>query len=221
MQLYINIWQSAYSVSHECTHTHALKLTFWQADFSSLLHLLFNSYFYFTVSSPSFSSLAHYLSLLPSLHCLPTTPDLFSVLVTPSQCWRLDGEVPALSDSQVQRHPMNFFTERAGMRFQGACNHTNTHTAYTNTLILFSSPTHCSSSPSFNLLFLATPLFLPHSSRSPFSFALFFPLPSLRLSSPVSELSLADAPDGSTILEHLSAVCLHHRSSAATEATGK
>lgn len=170
--------------------------------------------------------LHHFLHLLIiSPYYLPSTvsptPDLFSVLVTPSQCWRLDGEVPALSDSQVQRHPMNFFTERAGMRFQGACNHTNTHTAYTNTLILFSSPTHCSSSPSFNLLFLATPLFLPHSSRSPFSFALFFPLPSLRLSSPVSELSLADAPDGSTILEHLSAVCLHHRSSAATEATGK
>lgn len=166
--------------------------------------------------------LHHFLHLLIiSPYYLPSTvsptPDLFSVLVTPSQCWRLDGEVPALSDSQVQRHPMNFFTERAGMRFQGACNHTNTHTAYTNTLILFSSPTHCSSSPSFNLLFLATPLFLPHSSRSPFSFA----LPSLRLSSPVSELSLADAPDGSTILEHLSAVCLHHRSSAATEATGK
>lgn len=170
--------------------------------------------------------LHHFLHLLIiSPYYLPSTvsptPDLFSVLVTPSQCWRLDGEVPALSDSQVQRHPMNFFTERAGMRFQGACNHTNTHTAYTNTLILFSSPTHCSSSPSFNLLFLATPVFLPHSSRSPFSFALFFPLPSLRLSSPVSELSLADAPDGSTILEHLSAVCLHHRSSAATEATGK
>lgn len=170
--------------------------------------------------------LHHFLHLLIiSPYYLPSTvsptPDLFSVLVTPSQCWRLDGEVPALSDSQVQRHPMNLFTERAGMRFQGACNHTNTHTAYTNTLILFSSPTHCSSSPSFNLLFLATPLFLPHSSRSPFSFALFFPLPSLRLSSPVSELSLADAPDGSTILEHLSAVCLHHRSSAATEATGK
>lgn len=170
--------------------------------------------------------LHHFLHLLIiSPYYLPSTvsptPDLFSVLVTPSQCWRLDGEVPALSDSQVQRHPMNFFTERAGMRFQGACNHTNTHTAYTNTLILFSSPTHCSSSPSFNLLFLATPLFLPHSSRSPFSFALFFTLPSLRLSSPVSELSLADAPDGSTILEHLSAVCLHHRSSAATEATGK
>lgn len=170
--------------------------------------------------------LHHFLHLLIiSPYYLPSTvsptPDLFSVLVTPSQCWRLDGEVPALSDSQVQRHPMNFFTERAGMRFQGACNHTSTHTAYTNTLILFSSPTHCSSSPSFNLLFLATPLFLPHSSRSPFSFALFFPLPSLRLSSPVSELSLADAPDGSTILEHLSAVCLHHRSSAATEATGK
>lgn len=170
--------------------------------------------------------LHHFLHLLIiSPYYLPSTvsptPDLFSVLVTPSQCWRLDGEVPALSDSQVQRHPMNLFTERAGMRFQGACNHTNTHTAYTNTLILFSSPTHCSSSPSFNLLFLATPLFLPHSSCSPFSFALFFPLPSLRLSSPVSELSLADAPDGSTILEHLSAVCLHHRSSAATEATGK
>lgn len=170
--------------------------------------------------------LHHFLHLLIiSPYYLPSTvsptPDLFSVLVTPSQCWRLDGEVPALSDSQVQRHPMNLFTERAGMRFQGACNHTNTHTAYTNTLILFSSPTHCSSSPSFNLLFLATPLFRPHSSRSPFSFALFFPLPSLRLSSPVSELSLADAPDGSTILEHLSAVCLHHRSSAATEATGK
>lgn len=170
--------------------------------------------------------LHHFLHLLIiSPYYLPSTvsptPDLFSVLVTPSQCWRLDGEVPALSDSQVQRHPMNFFTERAGMRFQGACNHTSTHTAYTNTLILFSSPTHCSSSPSFNLLFLATPLFLPHSSRSPFSFALFSPLPSLRLSSPVSELSLADAPDGSTILEHLSAVCLHHRSSAATEATGK
>lgn len=170
--------------------------------------------------------LHHFLHLLIiSPYYLPSTvsptPDLFSVLVTPSQCWRLDGEVPALSDSQVQRYPMNLFTERAGMRFQGACNHTNTHTAYTNTLILFSSPTHCSSSPSFNLLFLATPLFLPHSSRSPFSFALFFPLPSLRLSSPVSELSLADAPDGSTILEHLSAVCLHHRSSAATEATGK
>lgn len=170
--------------------------------------------------------LHHFLHLLIiSPYYLPSTvsptPDLFSVLVTPSQCWRLDGEVPALSDSQVQRHPMNLFTERAGMRFQGACNHTNTHTAYTNTLILFSSPTHCSSSPSFNLLFLATPLFLPHSSRSPFSFALFFPLPSLHLSSPVSELSLADAPDGSTILEHLSAVCLHHRSSAATEATGK
>lgn len=170
--------------------------------------------------------LHHFLHLLIiSPYYLPSTvsptPDLFRVLVTPSQCWRLDGEVPALSDSQVQRHPMNLFTERAGMRFQGACNHTNTHTAYTNTLILFSSPTHCSSSPSFNLLFLATPLFLPHSSRSPFSFALFFPLPSLRLSSPVSELSLADAPDGSTILEHLSAVCLHHRSSAATEATGK
>lgn len=182
--------------------------------------------FYLILIFISQFSLHHFLHLLIiSPYYLPSTvsptPDLFSVLVTPSQCWRLDGEVPALSDSQVQRHPMNFFTERAGMRFQGACNHTNTHTAYTNTLILFSSPTHCSSSPSFNLLFLATPLFLPHSSRSPFSFALFFPLPSLRLSSPVSELSLADAPDGSTILEHLSAVCLHHRSSAATEATGK
>ncbi|KAI4827949.1 hypothetical protein KUCAC02_031306 [Chaenocephalus aceratus] len=41
------------------------------------------------------------------------------------------------------------------------------------------------------------------------------------LSSPVSELSLADAPDGSIILEHLSAVCLHHGSSAATGAKGK
>ncbi|TNN66389.1 hypothetical protein EYF80_023428 [Liparis tanakae] len=30
-----------------------------------------------------------------------------------------------------------------------------------------------------------------------------------------------DAPDGSIILEHLSAVCLHHGSSAATGATGK
>lgn len=124
--------------------------------------------------------LHHFLHLLIiSPYYLPSTvsptPDLFSVLVTPSQCWRLDGEVPALSDSQVQRHPMNFFTERAGMRFQGACNHTNTHTAYTNTLILFSSPTHCSSSPSFNLLFLATPLFLPHSL--PFFICPLFPPP--------------------------------------------
>ncbi|KAJ4926895.1 hypothetical protein JOQ06_014639 [Pogonophryne albipinna] len=47
---------------------------------------------------------------------------------------------------------------------------------------------------------------------------LFFPR---YLSSPVSELSLADAPDGSIILEHLSAVCLHHGSSAATGAKGK
>lgn len=203
--------------AHTCTLLSSLsdKLTFLPFCIFYLI-LIFISQF----------PLHHFLHLLIiSPYYLPSTvsptPDLFSVLVTPSQCWRLDGEVPALSDSQVQRHPMNLFTERAGMRFQGACNHTNTHTAYTNTLILFSSPTHCSSSPSFNLLFLATPLFLPHSSRSPFSFALFFPLPSLRLSSPVSELSLADAPDGSTILEHLSAVCLHHRSSAATEATGK
>ncbi|CAB1453453.1 unnamed protein product [Pleuronectes platessa] len=34
-------------------------------------------------------------------------------------------------------------------------------------------------------------------------------------------LSLAEAPDGGIILEHLSAVCLHHGSCAATGATGK
>ncbi|AWP02545.1 Hypothetical protein SMAX5B_005167 [Scophthalmus maximus] len=55
-------------------------------------------------------------------------------------------------------------------------------------------------------------------SRLPilFSSSLVFPL---HLSP--SELSLAEAPEGSIILEHLSAVCLHRGSSAATGATGK
>lgn len=126
--------------------------------------------------------LHHFLHLLIiSPYYLPSTvsptPDLFSVVVTPSQCWRLDGEAPALSDSQVQRHPMNFFTERAGMRFQGACNHTNTHTLHTQTHLFF-SPRLLTALLLPPLTFFFWPLlFLPHSSRSPFSFALFFPPP--------------------------------------------
>lgn len=113
----------------------------------------------------------------------PPSPQLLtcSVYSLPLQCWRLDGEAPALSDSQVQRHPMNFFTERAGMRFQGARNHT--HTAYTNTLILFPSPTHCSSSPSFNHLFFG------HSSFFPTPHAPLFLLPSFSPSLSPSLLS--------------------------------
>lgn len=126
--------------------------------------------------------LHHFLHLLIiSPYYLPSTvsptPDLFSVLVTPSQCWRLDREAPALSDSQVQRHPMNFFTERAGMRFQGACNHTNTHTLHTQTHLFF-SPRLLTALLLPPLTFFFWPLlFLPHSSRSPFSFALLFPPP--------------------------------------------
>lgn len=175
MQLYINIWQSAYSVSHECTRTLLSSLP------DKLTFLPFCIFYLILIFISQFP-LHHFLHLLIiSPYYLPSTvsptPDLFSVLVTPSQCWRLDGEAPALSDSQVQRHPMNFFTERAGMRFQGACNHTNTHTAYTNTLILFSSPTHCSSSPSFNLFFWPLLSFFPTPHAPLFHLPSFFPSP--------------------------------------------
>lgn len=125
--------------------------------------------------------LHHFLHLLIiSPYYLPSTvsptPDLFSVLVTPSQCWRLDGEAPALSDSQVQRHPMNFFTERAGMRFQGACNHTNTHTLHTQTHLFFS--------PRLLTALLLPPLtffFWPLLSFFPTPHAPLFHLPSFSL----------------------------------------
>lgn len=112
-----------------------------------------------------------------------------------------------------------FFTEEAGRKFQGA-------RIQKHTLILALSCLHtvlhlfffC-----FHLLFL---IFFSHSSPLPpltlsaEHLSISFP-PFPYLSSPVFELSLADAPDGSIILEHLSAVCLHHGSSAATGATGK
>ncbi len=65
-----------------------------------------------------------------------------------------------------------FFTGRAGMKFQGAANHTHCihkHTHY---------PLHSSFllSPSFPHIFLATPLLLPHSLTRPsiFLFGFFF-----------------------------------------------
>lgn len=167
--------------------------------------------------------LPYYLSLAVS-----PSPDPLSKLVSPSECQSLDREAPTPSTSQVQRHPMNFFTGRAGVKFQGTA---IIHTAYTNThLFSLSLSAHYSLPPSF---FCFHPLFLifswpllsvsPSRSLSPRSHPSHshsFP-PSPYLSSPVSELSLADAPDGSIILEHLSAVCLHHGSSAATGATEK
>ncbi|MEQ2254816.1 hypothetical protein ILYODFUR_007511 [Ilyodon furcidens] len=110
-----------------------------------------------------------------------------------------------MSASHLQSNSVNFFTH--SIKFQGA------HTAHTYPSFFF-IPLH----PSPSLLFFLAILLSPPIPLSPPFFLCCFFLP-LRL--PVSELSLADAPDGSSILEHLSAVCLHHGSSAAIEATWK
>lgn len=150
---------------------------------------------------------------------IPSSPDLLSKLVRPLECRCLDTEAPIPSTSQVQRQPVNFFTGGAGRKFQGALIQKHTLILALSCLRTILHLSFFLPSPPFPHIFLATPLLLPHSlslTRASLSFP-----PSPRLSSPVSKLSLADAPDGSIILEHLSAVCLHHGSSAATGATGK
>lgn len=162
-------------------------------------------------SSPSFlHPLIIYSSSLSSN--LSPSPVLLSKLVRPSECQRIDAfrQPHRFKDT----HPVNFFTEGVGRNFQGA----RTKTHFSSLLSLHTILLFFGAFTSFSLyvLDLSSPT---HSLTQAFS-GISFPL-SHYLSSTVAELSLADAPDGSIILEHLSAVCLHHGSLAATGATGK
>lgn len=100
-------------------------------------------------------------SLSPLITFPPTvspSPDLLSKLVSPSECQCLDGEAPIPSALQVQRHPVNFFTGRAGIKFQGAHNHTHAYS--------FSLSLACSLPSVFFFFFCFNPLFLLFSGHS-------------------------------------------------------
>lgn len=207
-----------FSLTHRHTHPHTLHTQTYFLT-SCLFPPFFFLFFHYNFFLPF--PLHHFLHLLIiSPYYLSSTispsPDLLSKLVKPSECRCLDGEAPIPSTSQVQRHPVNFLQKRLAESFK-------VH-AYKNTHLFLLSPAYTPSSTS--LFFCLVLIFFSHSSPLPpltlsaEHLSISFP-PFHYLSSPVFELSLADAPDGSIILEHLSAVCLHHGSSAATGATGK
>lgn len=127
------------------------------------LHLLFN-FFFIIIFSCHFLSIIFLHLLIISPYYLSSTisssPDLLSKLVRPLECRCLDAEAPIPSTSQVQRHPVNFFTG-AGRKFQGA--HVQKHT-----LILALSCLHTILHLSFFFAFTSfSSYFFGHSSPSP------------------------------------------------------
>lgn len=153
---------------------------------SSFIQFHLSYYFYFLSVIFCTCSLSHLITFPLAI----SSPDPLTKLVRPPEWQGLDREAPVLSKSQVQRHPVNSFLGMTSMKFQATvCTLGCILPLFALTLIFF--------------VFLATvicaqPSFLP-----------FLPF------SPVSELSLADSPHGSIILQHLSAVCLHRGSCAA------